>query len=194
MLLRWLTAGATILFTVGLASAENVVEKAKACSNCHGENGVPKDKTIPVIWGQQKVYISFELQAMKENPRPNGQMTAVLQDLSDEDMVALADYFAAKSWPDLAQPPAPKADADYFAKIAVKDGMGCPNCHMPTYLGGDHGEHGSPRLAGQSETYLRSTMLDLRSGARKDSTWMWALLKTYSLEDIAPMARVLAGI
>jgi hypothetical protein len=37
-------------------------------------------------------------------------------------------------------------------------------------------------------------MLDFRSGARKDSTWMWALLKTYSLGDIALMARVLAGI
>jgi cytochrome c553 len=191
MLLRGLTVGATILFTIGLASAENVVEKAKVCSGCHGENGVPKDKTIPIIWGQEKVYISFELQAMKENPRPNDQMTAVLQDLSEEDMLALADYFAAKSWPDQAQPPAPKADADYFAKIAVKDGMGCPNCHMPTYLGEDRGP---PRLAGQSETYLRSTMLDLRSGARKDSTWMWALLKTYSLDDIALMARVLAGI
>jgi cytochrome c553 len=120
MLLRGLAVGATILFTVGLASAENVIEKAKACSGCHGENGVPKDKTIPIIWGQKKAYISFELQAMKENPRPNGQMTAVLQDRSEEDMLALADYFAAKSWPNLAQPPAPKADSDDSPKSPLK--------------------------------------------------------------------------
>jgi hypothetical protein len=37
-------------------------------------------------------------------------------------------------------------------------------------------------------------MLDFHSHARKDSTWMWALLKSYSLDDIALMAHVLAGI
>ena len=47
---------------------------------------------------------------------------------------------------------------------------------------------------GQSAAYLEKTMLDFRSGARANNSWMTDLLKTYSPADIAVMARVLAGM
>ena len=32
--------------------AESVEEKAVVCGACHGLKGVPEDKSIPIIWGQ----------------------------------------------------------------------------------------------------------------------------------------------
>jgi hypothetical protein len=37
-------------------------------------------------------------------------------------------------------------------------------------------------------------MFDFRSGDRANDAWMTDLLKTYSLDDIRQMARVLAGM
>ena len=49
-------------------------------------------------------------------------------------------------------------------------------------------------MAGQNYDYLLKTMLDFRSGARANNTWMKDLLNTYSEDDIKVMARVLAGL
>ena len=192
MLLRGLTAAAAILLTAGLASADDISDKAAACSGCHGKNGVPISDATPIIWGQNEEYILNELRDMKTGARRNSQMASVLQDMSEDDMLALAAYFASKPWPNLAQPRAPKADEDRFAEMAspASAGIGCFVCHQTTYLGADT----KPRLAGQSETYLRYTMFDFRYGDRANNAWMKDLLKTYSLEDIKQMARVLAGM
>jgi len=192
MLLRGLTAAATILLAAGLASADDISEKAADCSGCHGENGVPTGNAIPIIWGQNEDYILNELRDLKEGARRNSQMVAVLQDMSEDDMLALAAYFASKPWPNLAQPRAPKADEDHFAEMAspASAGIGCFVCHQAAYLGAGT----NPRLAGQSETYLRDAMFDFRSGERANNVWMTDLLKTYSLDDIRQMARVLAGM
>ena len=192
MLLRGLSAVATIFFAAGLASADDISEKAAACSGCHGENGVPTGDAIPIIWGQNEDYISRELRDMKTGARPNSQMVAVLQNMSEDDMLALATYFASKPWPNLAEPRAPKADEDHFAEMAspASAGIGCFVCHQAAYLG----VGANPRLAGQSETYLRYTMFDFRSGERANNPWMKDLLTTYSLDDIRQMARVLAGM
>jgi cytochrome c553 len=192
MLLRGLTAAVTILLTQGLVSADGIAEKAAACSGCHGENGVPTGAGIPIIWGQNEDYISTELRDMKTGARRNSQMVAVLQDMSEDDILTLAAYFASKPWPNLAQPRAPKADEDHFAEMAspASAGIGCFVCHQAAYLG----DGAKPRLAGQSETYLRYTMFDFRSGERANNAWMKDLLTTYSLDDIRQMARVLAGM
>jgi cytochrome c553 len=96
MLLRGLTAAVTILLTQGLVSANGIAEKAAACSGCHGENGVPTGAGIPIIWGQNEDYISTELRDMKTGARRNSQMVAVLQDMSEDDILTLAAYFASK--------------------------------------------------------------------------------------------------
>src|SRR5579871_416704 len=38
------------------ANAQSITEKAQACVACHGDNGVPADKSWPVIWGQHQGY------------------------------------------------------------------------------------------------------------------------------------------
>ena len=48
-----------------------VAEKAQLCAACHGANGVPIDKTIPVIWGQQAGYLYLQLRDFKSGARKN---------------------------------------------------------------------------------------------------------------------------
>lgn len=187
MKLDWIAAVA-LCVAASAAQADDIAEKAAVCSACHGENGSPIDKKIPAIWGQNEGYIYIELRDMKKGARKNEQMAAVVEPLSRDDMLALAAYFAAKPWPSLQQPRAPKADQDHFDSMATS--AGCVGCHQAGYIGAGT----QPRLAGQQEAYLEKTMLDFRTGARGNNSWMTDLLKTYSPADIAQMARVLAGM
>jgi len=49
---------ACVLLVGGNAfAAEGIAEKAKLCATCHGEQGIPINKTTPVIWGQNEGYL-----------------------------------------------------------------------------------------------------------------------------------------
>jgi len=183
----WVAAVAWVVVGGG-AAAEDIAEKAAACAACHGEAGIPIDKAIPAIWGQNEGYIYIELRDMKKGARKNEQMEPLVKDMSREDMLALAAYFAAKPWANLRQPRAKKESQAHFESMATS--AGCVGCHQAGYVGAGT----QPRLAGQSEAYLEKTMLDFRTGARANNSWMKDLLRTYSPEDIAEMARVLAGM
>ena len=60
------------------------------------------------IWGQNEGYIYIELRDMKKGARKNEQMAAIVKDMSREDMLALAAYFAGQA---LAQPATSRAPA-----------------------------------------------------------------------------------
>ncbi len=181
---------ALLLVSAGAAPsfADPIEDKAAICSACHGENGIPNDKAIPIIWGQNEGYIYIELRDMKKGARKNDQMAPIVENLERDDMMALAAYFAAKPWPNLDQPRAAPADANHFAVMA-NSGQ-CGACHQSGFKGAGT----QPRLAGQTYEYLLKTMLDFRSGARANNDWMTSLLKTFSEDDIKQMARVLAGL
>jgi cytochrome c553 len=135
-----------------------------------------------------EVYIYIELRDMKKGDRKNEQMAPFLENMSREDMLALAAYFAAKPWPNLQQPRASADDAKHFASMA--NSAQCVECHQAGYLGAGT----QPRLAGQNLDYLVKTMIDFRDGARANNTWMRDLLKTFSEDDVKQMARALAGM
>jgi cytochrome c553 len=180
-------AAALLLLSGASARAQSVEDKAAVCSGCHGENGVPVDKSVPVIWGQNEGYLYLELRDYKLGNRKNEIMSQVVLDLEKPDMKALAAYFAAKPWPPLGQPRA-AADVAHHAET-IDNSAGCKGCHLAQW----QGDSTTPRLAGQGEQYLRTTMTDFRTGARSNNPWMSALLKTYSSADIDALATYLAG-
>src|SRR5260370_36793105 len=96
----------------GRGAADSIEDKAAICAACHGKKGVPMDKTIPVLFGQNEGYIYIELRDMKKGARKNDQMAPIIENMSREDMLALAAYFAAKTWPNLQRPPATADDAE----------------------------------------------------------------------------------
>ena len=170
------------------AKGESLPEKAEICVNCHGAEGKPIDKLIPNIYGQNEGYIYIELRDMKKGARKNDTMAPVVEDMSRDDMLAFAAYFSSKPWTNLDQPRSTSEDDKRFARLAAS--AGCPGCHMAGYVGAGT----QPHIAGQSEEYLLKTMMDFRSGARANNSWMKDLLNRYSEADVQTMARALAGM
>ena len=176
------------LYLAGLhARADTVEEKAAVCAACHGDAGVPVDKSIPVIWGQNEGYIYLQLRDYKLGNRKNASMTAIAAGLEKTDMKELAAYFAAKPWTALGQPAAPE-DVAHHAET-IDNSAGCKGCHLADW----QGDSTTPRLAGQGLQYLRETMAQFRDGGRTNNPWMVALLKTYTDSDIEALAKYLAG-
>lgn len=187
----WLAFGLTVFLPPALATgafAQSIEEKAQICAACHGQTGVPIDGKIPVIWGQQTGYLYLDLRDFKLGARKNEQMSPIAAALSREDMLALAEYFSKKPWPNLGQARAPDA-AVHRAEVAASSGQ-CTQCHLGDYVGAGT----TPRLADQGKQYLLKTMQDFRSGARANNPWMTDLLKTYKDEDIDAMAEYLSGL
>jgi cytochrome c553 len=170
------------------AFAQSIEEKAQLCAGCHGENGIPQEKTTPVIWGQYQGYLYLELRDYKSGARKNDIMTPLAQALERDDMMALALYFSQKRWPDLQQPQAPVDVAAHATRTNAS--VGCTGCHQGSY----QGEGTQPRLAGQSKEYMQQTMLDFRTRSRGNNPGMTDLMLAISDDDIAALAQYMAGL
>jgi cytochrome c553 len=169
------------------ARADTLEEKAAMCAGCHGEDGIPQEKTTPVIWGQWLGYLYLQLRDYKRGDRKDDQMTPVVDLLEKDDLLALAEFFSKKPWPRLGQPPAP---ADVAATAERANGsVGCTGCHQASYLG----EGTQPRLAGQRQEYLIQSMLDFRTRKRANNPGMSDLMKATSEDDLKALAQYLAG-
>jgi cytochrome c553 len=167
--------------------ADTFEEKAQLCSACHGENGIPPDKSTPVIWGQHQGYLYLQLRDYKRGTRKNEQMAAVVEPLERDDMAALAEHFSGQSWPALRQPSA--SDPVVAVAQRASASIGCTGCHLDEY----QGDRTVPRLAGQSRDYLARTMVEFRDGTRGNNPGMSDLMKATSEPEIAALAEYLAG-
>src|SRR5947209_7799567 len=179
---------AALFAAIACARADTLEEKIAMCAGCHGENGVPQEKTTPVIWGQYQGYLYLNLRDYKRSDRKDDQMTPVVDLLEQADLMPLAAYFSKKKWPDLGQPRAPADVATRAQRANVS--VGCTGCHQDSYLG----EGTQPRLAGQWKDYLLQAMLDFRTQKRANNPGMSDLMKATSEDDIKALAEYLAGL
>jgi cytochrome c553 len=177
-----LAAGATA------AWADTIEEKAALCDACHGLNGVPQYPAAPIIWGQNAGYLYLQFRDFQKGARKDDRMTPIAQGLVKEDALALAEYFAAKPWPNLDQPAASKADAA-LAKTSINSVV-CTSCHLSNFLG----DSSVPRVAGQNREYLLKTMTDFRNHTRANNPGMSDLMNTVPPEQLAAVAAYLAGL
>jgi cytochrome c553 len=175
------------LSSVAPVIAQGITEKVEVCAGCHGQDGKPTDKAIPIIWGQQAGYIYIQLRDFKRGDRKNEIMQPIASVFEKDDMLAIAEYFAQKPWPNLGEPRSPK-DVTQRA-INAEHSVGCTGCHLEQFQGAST----IPRLAGQSEAYLAKTMTDFRSGARGNNPGMTDLMRAASPDDLAALAEYLAG-
>ena len=176
-----------IVMSTNAFAADPIEEKAKVCSACHGEAGIPQLKTTPVIWGQNAGYLFLQLRDFQSGARKNDLMSPVAATLEKDDLLALASYFSKLKWPNLQQPPAPQGVAT--KALQANTSVGCTGCHLDHFQG-----DGSGRLAGQQHDYLIKTMTDFRSGARGNNPGMSDLMKATSPEELAALAEYLAGL
>ncbi len=179
-------AAAMALFGRSAKAADDVAAKAQVCGACHGESGTPINGVTPVIWGQESNYLYKELHDFHSGQRSNATMTPVAQGIALADLRALADYFAAKSWP---APAGTDPSAAPPALIAGKIEM-CEACHQPHFEGGAP----APRLAGLSHDYLLSAMNAFADGTRTNNLDMPGFMKALSESDRDAIAHYLAGL
>ena len=171
------------------AFADDPIEaKAKICTTCHGESGVPQLKTTPVIWGQNAGYLFYQLRDFKSGSRKNDLMSPIAASLDQKDLLPLAEYFSKLKWPNLEQPQAAQ-DVAVKAQAAISS-VGCIGCHLDHF----QGDGTTARLAGQYQDYLQKTMMDFRTGARGNNPGMSDLMKATSPDAITALAAYLAGM
>ncbi|NNG02566.1 MAG: cytochrome c4 [Inquilinus sp.] len=167
-------------------AAEDVSEQLEQCPACHGAEGVPDDPAIPIIWGQEYYYLYVQLRDYQAGRRANEIMGAIVADLSRDQMKALAEHFAEKSWPEIG------FAADSAAVSAGQSGLAagqCSQCHS-TFTGDSR----VPRLAGQQPGYLEQTMLDFKNRVRMNAPDKGSLMRSFDDDVLRNMAHYLAGL
>lgn len=155
---RWMLAGGLYLIAAA-AAAQTVEERLPGCAACHGEQGVSQLEGIPSVAALPPAYTVVQLYMFREDLRPGTPMTEVAKDLTDGDLQALADVFAALPPPAPAGAPDP-GRIDRGRTLAATHRCGV--CHRPDFSGQEQ----VPRLAGQREDYLARTLREYKSGAR----------------------------
>jgi cytochrome c553 len=174
--------------SAGPALPQDIAEKVEGCAGCHGQDGKPIDKTIPIIWGQRTGYLYIQLRDFKRGDRKNEIMQPIASSFEKDDMLAIAEYFSRKPWPDLGQPRSPKDVAT--RALSAEHSVGCTGCHLDQF----QGTGTVPRLAGQSREYLIKTIDDFRTRARGNNPGMSDLMLATPPDDLAALAEYLAGL
>ena len=162
----------------------NIETTVEICATCHGENGLPEDPEIPIIWGQEYYYIYLQLKDYAAGRRASDIMGPIASELSRDQMKTVAEYFSGKVWPAI-QAEAKDSDEEVAEKAAT--GGQCSACH-----GKWDGNSNVPRVAGQQPAYLELTMLNFKNGIRNNAPDKTATMQQLTDESIVSLSRYLA--
>jgi cytochrome c553 len=174
--------------SIALADAAAGKEKAATCAACHGPDGNSTNPLWPILAGQTARYMYLQLRDFKEGRRSDPLMSPMAAPLSRQDMIDLADYFAA-------QKPVPSQYKASGAKVAegktIADNALCPMCH----LGGFSGQNEVPRAAGQHYDYIVKQLKDFRDRRRtNDAGTMTAYTKGLTDDQIDALAQYITNL
>ncbi|MCG6966435.1 MAG: c-type cytochrome [Chromatiaceae bacterium] len=167
-------------------------EDVNACTDCHGEGGAEPDRDKhPVLAGQVAAYTFKQLKDYKDDKRDNRRMNEAVERLSDEQLAALAVWYAQ-------QPPA-AVEVDEEDKVSeetlrlVFRGdkkrllQPCASCH------GARGQGAIidvPAIAGQNVKYFVETMKDYAGEKRTNDIYsrMRIIAKALTRDEINELA------
>jgi len=156
----------------------------EACLGCHN----PDLKEInPTLHGQHKAYIQKQLKYFKKDKKENAIMQGLAKTLDDNKIKELSKLFSEKEW--YHSDHVTKPENISKGKSFMQTGN-CARCH-----GHDlKGSWNIPRLAGQSKSYLYSTMMRFKKRQHTHYPVMNSMLSRYPERDIEVMADYLAGL
>ncbi len=159
---------------------------AQRCAICHGPQGV-SDANSPNLAGQFAAVTYKELNDFKTGARVNVVMGPFAANVSNQDMLDVAAYYAY-----LPRVPSNNLDAKLAPPQIVV--TGAPMRNIPP-CGACHGDidnkAGSPWLGGQSAVYIRAQLSAFASGARRNdiSQQMRNIARQMTAEEIDQVAR-----
>jgi cytochrome c553 len=159
---------------------------AQRCAICHGPQGV-SDANSPNLAGQYAAVTYKELNDFKTGARVNAVMSPFAVNMSNQDMLDLAAYYAY-----LPRVPSSHADPNIPAPAIVTIGAPmrnvapCGSCH-----GDIDTKAGSPWLGGQSAVYIKAQLQAFALGARRNdiSQQMRNIARHMTPEEIDQVAR-----
>lgn len=174
--------------TPEIVSGDYAARYASACASCHGADGRSDTDATPVLAGQHSFYAITQLFLFREGRRANDEMTAVAKTLTNDDMQGFASFIA--TLPPVLPPVSEPVDADRMARGSeLSRQYKCSFCHGADYSGGEQ----VPRIGGQHEHYLRTTLREFKNGERQGYTMAMAgALSQISQDDLDTVAYYLA--
>ena len=160
------------------------------CAACHGADGRSDMAGTPVLAGQHSLYAITQLFLFREGRRTNEAMVALAKPMTDADLRGFSDFIGTLA-PVPAPAPAAPPDASRMSKgQALAQQHKCVFCHGAALDGGQ----GVPRIGGQKEDYVRSTLRGFKSGERPGYTRaMTEALSQVSVEELDLLAYYVAN-
>jgi cytochrome c553 len=152
---------------------------AAECESCHGADGNANKASMPTLAGQDAKYFIKAMKHYKDGTRLHKKMFEAVEQLSEQDMIDLASYYAAQQ-PQRRDVRTPLRSAEWITR--------CERCHG---IDGNSTDPRFPMLAGQDEIYLRNTLTAYASETRGNTT-MHAMGDPLSAMDIERIAAYFA--
>lgn len=206
LLLSLGAALAPVVMAAGDAKAGEAL--VVACAACHGPGGNSTAATFPKIAGQGQKYLLKQLKEIKAGVRVVPEMTGILTNFSDTDLLNIAAYFAAQSMQlsgskqlQIQVNSGEKVDGLVLGTKLFRGGNAasgvpaCTGCHSPKGLG--NAPAGYPRLGGQHAGYIEKQLKDFRAGNRVndgEAKTMRQVAQLMSDAEIAAVANFVAGL
>jgi cytochrome c553 len=137
------------------------------CARCHDDqDAAPTSRFTPALAGQSARFLAAALRAYANGSRPSGIMQPIAARLRDDDIDALADYYAGL--PRRPGEPAPPELMDQVARGRTIATTGAPRGGVPACLTCHAAAMSAvfPRIAGQHAAYLDQQLRLFRDGVR----------------------------
>lgn len=190
-----------LLLLFSSVSFGDVQSLMQGCNDCHGDNGVSQWTDVPTIAGLAEFVHSDALYIYrdKERPcadsayrqgdtsRPVTNMCAVAEQLSDDDIDALAAAYAELPYVHAKQ----EFDAALAeAGKAIHD-KSCDRCHSDA---GTNVDDEAGMLGGQQLGYLRTTLAEYAAGTRDQPEKMQEAISQLSADDVEALLNYYASV
>lgn len=167
-------------------------EDVNACTDCHGKGGAEPDRDKhPTLAGQVAAYTYKQLRDYKDGKRENRRMQEAVERLTDEQLAALAAWYAKQPIPKVEVNEDETVSSETLKLVFVGDKsrliQPCASCH------GTRGEGAIidvPAIAGQNVKYFVNTMKDYASEKRANDVYsrMRIIAKALTREEIDELA------
>lgn len=160
-----------------------------ACFTCHGLEG-EGDGVAPRLAGQSAGYLIKQMEDYASKWRNHPQMSAIAARLGDGDRISVARYYASVG--------SPRSNPNLSSLVLFHQGdvargiAKCAQCHGSDAMGG----LAAPRLAGQTEEYIRAQLLAFRASERRNDPEdvMGAMARRLTAAEIETLAAQIAAM
>ena len=170
--------------------------KATLCATCHGAEGNSELAINPKLAGQNAAYIIKQLKDYKAGVRSNPTMSAMVLNLSEEDMEDIAAWYSSQQVtlqgadPEIVE----LGESLYRAGNKELAVPACSACHSPTGRG--NAPAGFPSLGGQHAEYTLEQLKNFRSGVRQNdgNSMMRSVVERLTDRELEALASYVSGL